>query len=286
MRIGFVGAGKVGCAFGKFLRMHGVDVAGYASQRMESAREAAAFTETRAYESPQALLADCDALFITVPDGKIRAVYESLDADQLAGKMICHCSGALSAGETFPGIEEAGAYGYSIHPLFPVSGRDVWSELVHASFSIEGSARYLQDWEQLLRDCGVAVRVIEPAAKTKYHAACCIAANLMCALADEATGLLGECGFAPEEARSALAPLMRANLESIIAVGAEAALTGPVERNDIGTVARHLGCLETEEERELYCAASAHLVGVARHRHPEQDYQPMEELLGMGSAGR
>ncbi len=261
------------------MRMHGIDVVGYASRRAESAHEAAVFTETHAYATPQALLADCNVLFITVPDGQIREVYESFDPAQFAGKMLCHCSGALSAGETFPGLEDAKAYGYSIHPLFPVSGRGAWRDFGHASFSIEGSRRYLPDWVSLLQNCGVTARVIDPTAKTRYHAACVIAANLMCALADESIALLEDCGFESEEARATLAPMMRANLENIITLGPEMALTGPVERNDRGTVARHLDCLAAHGDRELYRAASARLVAVARRRHPDQDFQAMEEML-------
>ena len=44
MRIGFIGAGKVGFTLGKYFAVNGLDVAGYYSRNYKSAEEAAAFT--------------------------------------------------------------------------------------------------------------------------------------------------------------------------------------------------------------------------------------------------
>lgn len=281
MRIGFVGAGKVGSAFGRFLCSHGVELAGYADQRRKAAEAAAASTGTRVYEDAQTLLADCDALFLTVPDGRIRDAYGLLPSDALEGKMLCHCSGSLTTGETFPGLAQAGGFGYSLHPLVAVSARpDAWRVFEGAWFSIEGDAVHLGEWERLLESCGAHVRAIDPASKVRYHAACAISSNLVCALVAESIDLLSGCGFSEDEARSALAPLLRANMENLVAVGPQDALTGPVERCDVVTVQKHLDCLPGEAERELYRAASARLLPLAQARHPESDYTAMARLLG------
>ena len=44
MRIGFIGAGKVGFTLGKYFREHGIEVTGYYSRSIQSASEAAEFT--------------------------------------------------------------------------------------------------------------------------------------------------------------------------------------------------------------------------------------------------
>ena len=46
MKIGFVGAGKVGVSFGKYFKLHKKNVIGYYSKNPDSAREAAKFTDT------------------------------------------------------------------------------------------------------------------------------------------------------------------------------------------------------------------------------------------------
>ena len=43
MQIGFIGAGKVGCSIGKYLKEHGRPVAGYVSRHIESSEFAGTF---------------------------------------------------------------------------------------------------------------------------------------------------------------------------------------------------------------------------------------------------
>ncbi len=238
------------------------------------------FTNSACYDDLNALIQDSDAIFLTVPDGSITPVYRQVCAYELSNKQICHCSGALSAGEAFPDIERTGAFGYSIHPLFPVSSKyEAYKGLADAFFCVEGQGPHLEQWKQRLEALGLRVQVIGAEAKVRYHAACAISSNLMCALAAESLELLESCGFSEELARKALTPLMKSNLDHLIADGPVEALTGPVERCDIATVQKHLDCFSDEEDRALYRAASRRLVRVAQEKHPETDYQPMKNLL-------
>lgn len=280
MKIGLIGAGKVGFTLGKFFTRGGVPVTGYWSRRRESAQEAALFTDTKQYDSLKELVQDSDALFLTVPDGVISSVFQQLSEMDISEKQICHCSGAMTAGEAFPGISSTGAYGYSIHPLFPVSSKyDAYRELPGAFFCLEGDGPHLPAWQELLSSLGVTVQIIPGQSKVRYHAACAIASNLVCALVQESVELLETCGFSNGTALQALAPLMRSNLEHLIQDGPTAALTGPVERCDAATVEKHLSCLTAPNERELYCAASRKLVEIAQRKNPGRDYHPLKELL-------
>ena len=135
MLAGFVGAGKVGFSLGKFMTENGIQVTGYYSRHQGSAQEAALFTSTKQYDSLMSLVQDSDALFLTVPDGMIPLVFTQLREYGLTGKQICHCSGAMTAREAFPGVADTGAYHYSIHPLFPVSSKyTAYRELPGAFF--------------------------------------------------------------------------------------------------------------------------------------------------------
>ena len=66
MKIGFIGAGRVGFTLGKYFCEHGVEVAGYYSRNIQSAQEAAEFTHSRVYDVPAKLLEACDILFLTM----------------------------------------------------------------------------------------------------------------------------------------------------------------------------------------------------------------------------
>ncbi len=280
MRIGFIGAGKVGFSMGKFFALNGLPVSGYYSRSISSAQEAATFTKSSYFASIEDLIAASDAIFVTVPDNVIADVYGRMRRFDLAGKQICHCSGSLSAAEVFTDLEVDGATGYSLHPLFPVSNKyESYKELPNAVFCIEGSAEHLDDWRSLLEKLGARVQVISGSDKKRYHAACVVASNLVCGLAQQGIDMLVSCGFSNDGALEALTPLMRANMDHIIECGPTDALTGPVERNDTMTVAAHVKCLEDPVDRSVYKNVSLKLLDMAAKRHPHNDYAPLREVL-------
>jgi predicted short-subunit dehydrogenase-like oxidoreductase (DUF2520 family) len=90
--------------------------------------------------------------------------------------------------------------------------------------------------------------------------------------------LMQDCGFEGQQASKALAPIIRGNVENIIRQGSVNALTGPIERNDVSTVKKHLSVL-TEQELEIYRSVSGRLVEIAKEKYPERNYDEMEEVL-------
>ncbi|WP_295078106.1 Rossmann-like and DUF2520 domain-containing protein [Ruminococcus sp.] len=280
MNIGFIGAGKVGFSLGRYFAENGIPLSGYYSLHVQSAAEAAKFTGSEVYYELADIVRDSGVIFITVPDTSVAEVYESIKEMGIEGKCICHCSGAMSAEETFPDISEYGASGYSIHPLFPISSKyESFKELQSAFFCIEGSEEHLGDWEKLFGRLGNDIRIIPGSMKSEYHAACAISSNLVCALAAKSLSLMKKCGFSETEALKAFEPLIMSNIRRILAVGPQEALTGPVERNDIETVARHIQCMDNDTDREMYRAVSRKLVEIAQYKHPENDYSEMKKLL-------
>ena len=280
MKIGFIGAGKVGFSLGRFFVQGGIPVTGYYSRHRASAKEAAAFTGTEQYDTAADLIADSDALFLTVPDGAITAVWQEIGKYDIKGKMICHCSGVMTAAEAFPQADRTGAFVYSMHPLFPFHSKyETYRELPGAFFCLEGTGPHLPLWTKLLQQLGVQVHVMPATEKKKYHAACAIASNLMCALLQESLDLLKDCGFSETEARSALTPLAKSNLTHILEEGPVAALTGPVERGDAETVKKHLACFASPEDREIYRLLSVKLLALAAEKHPGRDDTQLKKLL-------
>ena len=267
MKIGFIGAGKVGCSLGKYLSEHN-DIVGYVSRSNASAEAAAEFTGSRAFDSLAELLSACETVFLTVPDGQIAPTWDEVlecGAD-LRGKNIAHCSGALSS-EVFAGRESVGAFGYSVHPLFAVASKfDTYQELAKAFFAIEGDAKHLDDMVAIIRDEGNLVQVIDPAEKVRYHAAAVLASNQVIALYQLACNELMRCGFSAENAEQALAPLFLGNAEHIAHDGVVASLTGPAERGDMQTIEKHLNCLEGQT-REVYALLNETLLDIADRKH-------------------
>lgn len=283
MNIGFIGAGKVGFSLGRFMLTKNIRVIGYYSLHAESAIEAAEFTHTNYFSSIEELSDESDVIFITVPDGAICSVYEQIK-NRITGKYLCHCSGLMTASEAFPDIEKYGAYGCSIHPLFPISSKyDTYRELQDAFFCLEnGDNSGKNETENvifsLLRQMGVKLLRIDAHNKAKYHAACAIASNLVCGIEQIAMNLLGECGFDAEESLGALRPLILSNTSHILRDGPQKALTGPVQRKDAGTVKKHLDCLEGRN-REIYRLLSKQLLMMTDCNNNEYGYKEIEILL-------
>lgn len=278
MKIGFIGAGKIGFSLGKYMKEGGVQVAGYYSRHTDSAKEAARFTDTAYYEDIYMLIKDSDALFITVPDGSIPQVFDGIK-HAVNNKIICHCSGALTAAEAFAKEEKWGFFGYSIHPLFAVSNKyDSYRELPGVFFALEGNKKYLNEMKAMLESLGNPVAVIPAEKKRKYHLAAALASNYVISLVSWSLDLMGECGFTEKEALAALKPILIGNMEHLAECGPVESLTGPVERNDISTIEKHLGQLE-EEDRLLYSLLSKKLLKTAKKKHEECDYRRLRELL-------
>lgn len=290
MNVGFIGAGKVGCALGRYFAAGGIPVTGYASKRVESAERAAALTHTRAFPSAPDLVAVSDIIFLTVTDSAIADVWHDLCAQAssggahpglLSGKIVCHCSGCASS-TVLDNAADLGAHVASAHPLTAVSSPELpLEQLARTHVSIEGDPRAASTLGKLFADLGNPVHTMDAADKVRYHAAAVFASNLVLATLDTAERLMQTCGFSAADAREALSPLVRGNVDAFCDKGAQAALTGPVERNDLATVARHLEALDAAapDDAALYRALTKTLARIAKEKHPDRDYAPLEAAV-------
>lgn len=279
MRTGIIGAGKVGCSLGKYFRLANLEVTGYYDVNEDLAKEAATFTETTFIEDLETIVKISDTLFLTVPDDLITTVWNQMKDMSLEGKFICHCSGALSAGDAFPGIDKCGAFGYSVHPLFAVSDKyNSYKELSHAYFVIEGDEKHREEIAGIFKNLGNEVRYIAAKDKVKYHCAAAVCSNHVVALIQESLELLQECGFDEESALKALTPIMLGNMQHIVERGTVNSLTGPVERADVKTVEKHLSCLN-EKQQMLYRLLSEILISIGEKKNLGRDYGRLKDIL-------
>lgn len=278
MKVGFIGAGKVGFSLGKYLADNNQHIVGYYSEFEKDAKEASRFTDSDCYTDAELLVKDSEIVFVTVPDGVIEKVWSSIKHFNLSGKIICHASGALSS-EVFSDISKCGGFGFSIHPLFAVSDKySSYKELSKSYFTVEGSEEKIDFIKQWLESFGNNVCVISKENKVKYHASAAIASNLVVGLISLSEQLLLECGFDKDSAKLALAPIIRGNVEHCLNDGCVEALTGPIERNDITTVLKHLNILNGKS-KEIYKAVSRQVLDVAESKNENRDYSKMEAIL-------
>lgn len=278
MRLGIAGAGRVGCSIGKYLKEQGLPVAGYFSKTKESVEQAATFTNTMVFYSIEELVKSSDILLLAVPDDSIRTVWDCIKKESIQGKIICHFSGSLSS-VVFSDIDQTGAYGCSIHPMYAFNDKFTsYPNLKSVIFTMEGDANALAVMVPMFKKMGNPVCIIEASQKARYHAAASMVSNMMIALYEMGLDMFVDCGFDKEEAKQLVEPLVRGNVEAMLATSPEQALTGPIERNDIRTVMKHSVILQ-EGERAVYAALGQLLVNIAERKNPNRDYTAMLKIL-------
>lgn len=280
MRIGIIGAGKVGVTLGKYLTDAGVTVSGFYSRTRESAAIAADFVQTTVYIDLEDLVRASDTLFITTPDGEIGKVWDCIAGYDLTNKIICHFSGSLSS-NVFSGIEETGASGLSIHPMYAFSDKfSSYQQFYTAYLVMEGQENARMPMQALFGgSLGHTILTIDAKDKMKYHAAAAMASNYMIAMLETALKLFVECGFSYEDSLAMLRPIVQNNVASMLEKGPVEALTGPVERGDVSTVEKHLDVLAGGPAETVYRELGEMLVDIAKRKHPEWDDTAMKNCL-------
>lgn len=279
MNIGFIGAGKVGVSLGKYFKANGLKLTGYYSKSYNSCKEACEFTASKHYKDLHSLIRDSKIIFITTPDDSILNLWNSIKKYDIKDKIICHTSGSLSS-KIFSNINNSGAFGYSIHPIFAFSDKfNCFKNLKNAYFSMEGDAQYLYELKAIFESIGNKIFIIDSDKKPLYHLSCVCASNLILSLINIGCANLVECGFDEKDALAALMPLIENNIANLKANGVYKALTGPVERGDLGTIKAHIEAMP-KDQLELYKSLSLNLIKLSMKKHEERDYSGIEIYLG------
>lgn len=281
MEIGMIGAGKVGCSMGKYMKEHGYPVQGFYSRSRQSSEEAGTFTGTKAFKDLRTIITACNLLFIAVPDDCIGEVWQEIRGLQLSldGKILCHFSGSLSSA-VFSGIEDTGAFACSIHPMFAFSDKFTsYQQLQDIYLTMEGNETATEMVGALFEKMGNPVLTIEPDAKALYHCCASLVSNFMIGLYEMGLGLFEKCGISREDARILTTPLVENNVQSMLKEGTVSALTGPMERGDVKTVEKHLEALGNSGAAKVYRNLGRYVLEVAERKNPERDYEAVKEVL-------
>lgn len=277
LSIGFIGAGRVGVSLGRYFNANGLNVEGYYSRNVDSAKEAAEFTQSDFYTRLDMLIENCNVIFITTPDDIIKKVWNQIRKYDLKDKIICHSSGSLSS-SIFSDINTSGAFGYSIHPMCAFSDKfTTYKVLKEIYFSIEGDYKYLKTLISIFTDMGNRVIVLDKDKKSLYHLANVTVSNLVLSLLNIGCEYLEKCGIDKDDCINALMPLIENNIDNIKKTGFVGALTGPVERRDLGTLKHHLHVIP-HEDLELYRRLSMNLVKLSEKKHAKTSYSLVKKI--------
>ena len=250
MKIAFIGGGKVGKSLGKYLKNHHYQLLGYLSSTKTSAKGAAGFTDSHAWNSLGELVSAADIIFITTPDHLIEAIAGEIGALRLPlkNKIFVHTSGAWGVKLLEP-IRKTHPESLlcSLHPLqaFASPEKGV-ADLSLTVFTLEGDQEAAEKIYRMVTNCGNQCFLLEGKNKPLYHGAACVASNYLVTLLNLSMKLMEAAGIGAEEGLAAMLPLIQTTLDNVKVMGAAPALTGPIARGDRATVKQHLEAMARE----------------------------------------
>jgi predicted short-subunit dehydrogenase-like oxidoreductase (DUF2520 family) len=203
--IAIVGRGRMGPALAGALSAAGHSVAGPFGRGFDGAH--------------------AEIVLLCVPDGEIVGAARAIAPRD--GLLVGHSSGATGLDVLAP--HEA----FGLHPLMTVAHGP--ATFAGAGAAVGGTTeRARRTARALAGSIGMRPFAIADEDRPAYHAAAAIAANFLTTIEGAAERLAATAGVE----REALVPLVRAAVENWAALGARAALTGPIVRRDEATVER------------------------------------------------
>ncbi|WP_300640323.1 Rossmann-like and DUF2520 domain-containing protein [Nocardioides sp.] len=250
LRVGVVGAGRVGAVLAARLRAAGHHVVAAAGDSDATLERIATLLPGVPNAKPTAVARECDVLLLTVPDDMLANVVTTLaHAGALhAGQHVVHTSGRHGLAVLEPAAA-VGARTAAVHPAMTFSGTSVdLDRLSGCVFGLTAPEAERPFAEALVADLGGRPMWVPEEMRTLYHAGLAHGANHLVTLVTEAMEILTAAGAT--DPAGTLRPLLTAALDNALDRG-DAALTGPIVRGDAGTVAAHLEDLRTTAPQTL-----------------------------------
>jgi len=273
-RAAIIGAGKVGTTLGRVLVEQGHAVECVISRTLASARAGGKFIGCRAVSTDLAAIPpNVNVILITTPHSAVADVARGLSRldRSYKGVAVCHASGMLTA-EVLEPLKEKGATVFSFHPLqtFPRSfpPKDILPNVRNIYYGVDGSAAGLKAAQALAQALQGHLFRVPPEMRAFYHAACVVASNHLTTLLGILDTMYRQIEPQGKNFLALFTPIIMATISNVRATSPEEALTGPIARGGVETVARHLDALAKYAPSAIpfYVALSQETVRLAAAR--------------------
>ena len=239
LRIGFIGAGRLGQALAWSLNQAGLQVVAGSSMIEAHALALAVPMTACTCMSAQAVADTCDLVFVTTPDSVIGATCDSLN--WYAGQAVVHCSGVTEVGVLGHALAQGACIG-GFHPMQTFGDpQAAVRSLPGCTITVEAADPALMELLlQLVSRLGCAANQLPAGMRGRYHAAAGYTSQFINALFDQAIALWKTWGASEQEALRALLPLAQGTLSAIASAGVARGMPGPVSRGDVSSIEKHL----------------------------------------------
>jgi predicted short-subunit dehydrogenase-like oxidoreductase (DUF2520 family) len=217
---------------GAALASAGHPVTGVTARSQASQDRAARLLPDVPVLSADEVTARADVVLVAVPDSAIREVAQSLPLT--AEQYVVHLSGAHGLSV----LQPTAAIPVALHPPMTFTGDQ--PDLSAITFTATAPERAKPVVERLVKALGADLQWVAEDQRARYHAGLVHGANHLTTLLVQAFAVLRDAGVTDPAAT--LRPLLTATLDNTLRSGHDA-LTGPIARGDVETVAAHLAVL-------------------------------------------
>jgi len=230
------------------------------------------------------VVAGCHLVFLTIPDDALPQLVSGLAALGTfpEGQIVVHTAGRYGTSVLAPAGPTV--VPLALHPAMTFTGTPIdLSRLLECYFAVTSSDLARPLAEMLVVELGGTPLWVAEEDRGTYHLALAHGANHLVTVIAQSLQLLSAAGI--PEPRDLLRPLVEAALDNALLTG-DGALTGPVARGDVGTLAQHLA-LVAHQPAEIRTAYRALALATTRRamaagRLAPQLAEPILALLANG----
>ncbi len=256
LRIGVVGAGRVGAVLGAALRSAGHNCVGVSAVSDLSRLRAEALLAGVPIKPADQVVAESELVILAVPDSALPDLIRGFSFSEvfIPGQFVAHTSGSygICVFDTAPQVSPM-----AIHPVMTFTGTSVdLARLVDTPFGVTTTETLRPVAEALVIEMGGEPVWVPEESRAIYHAAMVLSSNYLNVLVNEAVSLLSDSGM--ESPQRLLAPLLSASLDNALRLG-DKGLTGPIARGDSDVIRKHLDALQDRPSSQNAYRALARL---------------------------
>lgn len=282
MKVGIIGAGKVGISIGYTLKNKGINLIGFSSTRDDALTIAKSYCGASLLYTKNnfELVEASEIVGIMTQDRNIKQVAQSISQafTDLSGKLFFHTSGSQSI-SSLVSLKERGASLGSLHPLQTFPDIDSAIKVLPDTYIfVEGEEKSIPILTTIGNKIGYRTILIRSENKVLYHLCAVFVCNLLCALIYAGSQIMEKIDTDLEP----FFPIIKATLKNIEEKGPVLALTGPIVRGDVETVLSHIESIKNMPVfLETYNSLSLFALEMARKRGTIDDttQRKLESLL-------
>jgi predicted short-subunit dehydrogenase-like oxidoreductase (DUF2520 family) len=182
--------------------------------------------------------AEHDIVLLTVPDDVLARLVRQLSATSLdaTNTVWLHTSGVTPVAR----LASLGSHIGSVHPLQSIESPDSpLANFERSVFAVAGEPVARAAAIAFAESAGAVALDVPDSARAAYHAAAVLAGNGVFALVEAAGQVVTSAGLDATVLEPALARLAEVSARNVASHGLGSAITGPVVRRDVSTLAAH-----------------------------------------------